>query len=182
MHALLVAQQQDLGSWIAQLVGKDLIAVLAVGGGILFVMVAVLAKNWRLVRLAELEGSLKQQMLDKGMSAADIEQVLRSSQRPAPNWEHAKALDATPADLPALVKLLADGGYSGEDIERILRAVSNDPLGRDVHGADAAARGLFRERAASVKNLQEAGMSAEDIERVLRTFPQEKAVQAGTPA
>ncbi len=150
------------------------IGLVAVVGGIIFVTISVLTSHWRGMRIAEMEASLKQQMLDKGMSAAEIEQVLR---RPThPMWEScSKPVDDTPNDLPALVKLLADNEYSGEDIERLLRAVSADPLGRDVHGSDQAARAVFREKAATIKNLVENEMSAEDIERVLKTYPQHAA-------
>src|SRR5207237_5405797 len=93
-----------------------------------------------------------------------------------------RLFDDTPADVPAFVKVLADNEYSGEDIERILRAVSSDPLGRNVHGTDPAAQALFREKAATVKNMIENEMSVEDIERVLRTYPQGAKQGAPTPA
>ena len=82
MYALIVAQQQDWGNWIQHAIGRDLIAVIAVSGGLLMCIIAILAKNWKNVRIAEIEGALKQQMLDKGMSAADIQQILRASRSP----------------------------------------------------------------------------------------------------
>lgn len=152
----------------------EFVGLVAVIGGILFVMITVLASHWRGIRQAEIDATLKQQMLDKGMSAADIEQVLRAT-RPSTPEAASQPADETPNDLPALVKVLADGEYSGEDIERILRAVTADPLGRDVHASDPAARALFQEKAKTIKSLVDNEMSADDIERVLRTYPQHAA-------
>ena len=59
-----------------------MIGLIAVVVGPLIAMVAIVASQWRRVRIAEMDSALKQQMLDKGMSAAEIEQVVRSSQEP----------------------------------------------------------------------------------------------------
>src|SRR5947209_421011 len=58
---------------LARLDGGGVIALTAVGGGLLVGAVAIVFANWRSVRLAEMETALKQQMLEKGMTAADIE-------------------------------------------------------------------------------------------------------------
>ena len=58
-------------------------AFVAVLVGPMIAIVAIVATQWRRVRVAELDAGLKQQMLDKGMSAAEIEQVMKASQEPS---------------------------------------------------------------------------------------------------
>ena len=53
-----------------------LFAILMVFGT---VMVMVVARHWSRVRRAEMEIALKQEMLTRGMSAAEIKQVLEPS-------------------------------------------------------------------------------------------------------
>jgi hypothetical protein len=48
----------------------------AVIGGIIASIISTMMGNWRKVRVAEQQAALKQTMIDKGMSAADIERVL----------------------------------------------------------------------------------------------------------
>jgi hypothetical protein len=72
----------------------DLIPLLAIAGGILIALTSIIANQWRRVRQAELqlrhaelEASLKQEMINRGMSVDEIRQVLEaktsSSIRPA---------------------------------------------------------------------------------------------------
>lgn len=172
MYALIVAQQQDWGNWIQRAIGHDLIALVAVGGGLLMCIIAVVAKNWRHVRIAEIEGALKQQMLDKGMSAADIEQVLRTSRSRTPTeCATAQLFAKTVVDIPALVNVLAEHGYAGEDIERILRTLPSEP----------SADPRFHEKVATIQNMVEHEMPAEDIERVLLACPRPGTPGAATP-
>jgi hypothetical protein len=102
----------------------EFIALVAVSGGLLIGLVAVIAGVWHKVRLAEMQAGLKQQMLGRGMSAAEIEQVLKSSSPPADaEPEEKPPFTGDPvADRATLVKLLAENGYEGEDIARILQA------------------------------------------------------------
>jgi len=60
----------------------EMIVLVAVFGGLLTGIIAVLATQWRRVRVTEAETALKQQLLEKGMSAAEIEQVLKASSHP----------------------------------------------------------------------------------------------------
>src|SRR5437870_9249979 len=65
------------------------------------------AKQWRKKRIAELELNLKRQMLDKGLSPAEIEQVLRaSSEGQAEEWYHFSGQED--ADKAMLVKMMSD--------------------------------------------------------------------------
>jgi hypothetical protein len=62
-----------------------LIGLIAVAGGLLIAIVAVVADFLHKQRRLDVEGALKQQMLDRGMSAGEIEQVLHASIGGKPN-------------------------------------------------------------------------------------------------
>ena len=59
----------------------QLIGLVAVSGGLVVAAIAIIASHWCRVRLGEIEASLKQQMLEKGMSAAEIEQVIKADKK-----------------------------------------------------------------------------------------------------
>lgn len=48
------------------------------GGWVIVAIVRSFTDNWRKVREAEQAAALKQSMVDKGLSAADIERVLKA--------------------------------------------------------------------------------------------------------
>jgi hypothetical protein len=48
------------------------------GGWVIVAVVRSFTESWRKVREAEQAAALKQSMVDKGMSAADIERVLKA--------------------------------------------------------------------------------------------------------
>lgn len=50
-------------------------------GGILAGIVGTIATNWRRVRVAEQDAALKQNMIERGMSAEDIVRVLSAGKR-----------------------------------------------------------------------------------------------------
>ena len=52
--------------------------VCVVGLPVLGYIVSDFAANWRKVKVSEHQTALKQQMIERGMSAADIEAVLRA--------------------------------------------------------------------------------------------------------
>jgi SOS response regulatory protein OraA/RecX len=104
----------------------DFIGLVAVVGGLTIPVVAILATQWRRVRIAEMEASLKQQMLDKGMSAAEIEQVMKANQEPGGAGPVASTGNAA-LDKAALAQRMIDNGYEGADIERVLKAYPPSP-------------------------------------------------------
>jgi hypothetical protein len=63
-------------------IAKDLVAVLFVtflfGGGVLWLIVATIAEQWRKVRIADRNASLKQSMVDCGYRADEIVRVLNA--------------------------------------------------------------------------------------------------------
>ena len=104
-----------------KLEGGEVIGLVSVVGGLLVAIIAVASVQWRRVRIAEIDGSLKQQMLDKGMSAAEIETVMKASVEPAGSGS-VVTTGVESMDKAALVQRMVDNGYEGEDIERVLKA------------------------------------------------------------
>ena len=80
--------------------------------------ISSLAMHWHKARIAVHELNLKRQMLDKGLSPEEIEQVLRaSSEGQAEEWYHFSGQED--ADKAMLVKMMSDYERSGADIENI---------------------------------------------------------------
>jgi hypothetical protein len=67
---------------IEEAVAQNLVSVLFVtflfGGGVLALIVAVIADNWRKVRTAERTAELKQSMVERGFRADEIVRVLNA--------------------------------------------------------------------------------------------------------
>jgi hypothetical protein len=67
---------------IEEAIAKDLVAVLFVtflfGGGILWLIVATLAEQWRRVRVADRNAELKESMVEHGYRAEEIVRVLNA--------------------------------------------------------------------------------------------------------
>lgn len=67
---------------IEEAVAKDLVAVLFVtflfGGGVLWLIVATIAENWRKAAVAARNAALKQAMLDRGFRSDEILKVLNA--------------------------------------------------------------------------------------------------------
>ncbi len=62
--------------WLAAVALAMLVPITAI-------LVAVPMDNWRKVRVAELDASLKQAMLERGMSAEDIAMVINTQSKPS---------------------------------------------------------------------------------------------------
>jgi hypothetical protein len=168
-----------MGDLLYPLNGGEMIGLVAVLGGllcaILIPLVAIVASQWRRVRLAQLEAHLKEQMLAKGMPAAEIEQVLKASSLP-PTPPENPAFTGVPAlDKFALVKVMAENSLSGEDIVCVLRAFDGPPDQAPGHSPAS------KEKAALVEDLLlNHEMPAQEIGRVLRAFhgqPEERRIQ-----
>lgn len=50
-------------------------------GGVTIIATTVIARAWKTVRIHEAEAALKQEMLERGMSAEEIERVVKASAR-----------------------------------------------------------------------------------------------------
>src|SRR5205085_4592850 len=75
-------RSSNMSELLAKFEAGELIALVAVIGGTLIAIISVIAYQWGKVRVAEMETGLKQQMLDKGMSAAEIEQIMKVTKTP----------------------------------------------------------------------------------------------------
>jgi SOS response regulatory protein OraA/RecX len=113
-----------MSEFLAKFSGGEMIALVAVMIGPVVAIVAVVASQWRRVRIVEMEAALKQQMLDKGMSAAEIEKVMTASSNGVASIS-STGNDAI--DKAALAQRMVDNGYEGADIERVLRAYEQPP-------------------------------------------------------
>ncbi len=147
------------------------IGLVATVFGILGWVITVVAAQWRRVRVAEMEAALKQQMMERGMNAAEIQEVLRASKKS--DWSCGKSAGSSPK--ARMVKALADNGYEGKDIERILRTFGTHPdreLVVQKEGADRA-DAFGRALAAKVEIVEMMaanGNETEEIERVLGAY------------
>lgn len=116
--------------------------------------------QWRRARLAQVEVALKQQMLDKGMTVADMERVLRApSETCADNEPTQKLTGGQATDQPRLVRMLLEHSYSGDDVE-ILRALHALSFG-------GTAGRFSRQKALVLAIFIENGVEAEEIKHFL---------------
>ena len=94
----------DFGDWLARQNAGQVTGLAAVTGGILIAIIAIVSGVWSRARRAEsrarqveAELALKQEMIERGMSADDIERVLKAGQASAApsrcshDEEHAEA-------------------------------------------------------------------------------------------
>lgn len=77
----------DFGEWLARQNAGQMTGLAAVTGGILIAIIAILSGVWSRARRAEsrarqveAELALKQEMIERGMSADEIERVLKAGQ------------------------------------------------------------------------------------------------------
>jgi hypothetical protein len=72
-----------MDSFLSRLHGDEvfILAIVVVGSvvGLVIAVTALITKNWRRVRQLDIEGALKQDMLQRGLSAEDIERVIRAT-------------------------------------------------------------------------------------------------------
>ncbi len=74
--------------WLAAQGARELVPLVSVVGGILFVTIVILAGQWAAVRRAEFKArvreaelALKQEMIERGMSADDVVRVVDAGQK-----------------------------------------------------------------------------------------------------
>jgi hypothetical protein len=81
---LLLQAQYTSADWIRRLLDPDtLVLVLIFGGGMVVGLVGIIAHHWRRLRQTEIETEMKREMLNRGMSAEDVERVIKASASPA---------------------------------------------------------------------------------------------------
>jgi hypothetical protein len=65
-------------NWLMRL-GGEIIPIVAILTGLIIAVTAILAGTWRKNRQTELESAMKQDMLNRGMSAQDIERIIKAT-------------------------------------------------------------------------------------------------------
>jgi len=96
-----------------------LIPIVALTGAAIVFTVWIVSHYWHAVRRQEAETALKQDMLNRGFAAAEIERVLvSSSAKPEATPERQVVSD----NEYYLVEKMLDDGHSIEDVERLIRA------------------------------------------------------------
>lgn len=117
-----------------------IIPIVAIGAPAVVFVIWILAHYWWSVRQADIDAGLKQEMLNRGLSADEIERVLRASSHAtaSPPAEPAPAAETISDKEYALVEKMLDDGHSLEEIERIIRALRGDgkPVRFKVPGSD----------------------------------------------
>jgi hypothetical protein len=169
---LLFDHEEGAMTWeelLSRLSQDQLVVVVFMLCGFLVAAIAVVAHHWQKVRLAQVEAALKQHMLDKGMSAPEIEKVLKASSAHEEETQEEVPFTGNPADDKAkLLRILLDNSYSGNDIERLLRAAygpsSSAPASPEPNPKTAA------QKATILKMLAENELPVEEIEKVLLAF------------
>jgi hypothetical protein len=78
-----------MSDWLSQQSAGQMIGLISVVGGLLIAITAIVSAAWArvrraelLARLAESDAVLKQQMIERGMSADEIVRVLEAGQKP----------------------------------------------------------------------------------------------------
>jgi hypothetical protein len=131
-----------------------LIVVLSAGVvGLVIAVTAIVMTNWRRVRQLDVEGSLKQDMLQRGMGAEDIERVIRATSVPVEKESKGQAAESfcVAAASPAGLKLLSDKqleakvaadlaayGMDSDELEKALEALG----GADTDTKQAVAQAV----------------------------------------
>jgi hypothetical protein len=97
------------------------IPVVALVGATIVFTVWLVAHYLNSARRQEIEAALKQDMLNRGMAAADIERVMLASSAREEPVASQKAETVSDNEYYLVEKML-DDGHSIEDVERIVRA------------------------------------------------------------
>jgi predicted component of type VI protein secretion system len=123
---------------------------------------AMLLSHRQQVRRQEQENELKRDLVAKGVSADEIERIIKATAgNAAPKTQLAEETQrptGAGADWARLVQVLCEHGMDGADVESVLRAVG------DYSDEELPAK------VTAIESMVENGMQAEDVERVLRAF------------
>jgi hypothetical protein len=63
---------------VTRLNGEELLALVSICGSFLTVITAIIAYNWRVAKVAEMENQLKREMVSQGRCGAEIAQVVQA--------------------------------------------------------------------------------------------------------
>jgi hypothetical protein len=70
-----------MAEYLSKFNGGELIAVIAIVGGLICGVIVMIGEFWRRIRKAEIDAKLKTDMLDRGMSAEEIKIVLEAGSK-----------------------------------------------------------------------------------------------------
>jgi hypothetical protein len=73
--------EKGMTEFLSRFDAGEIIGLVAVAGGLLCGITAIVAGAWQMVRRTEIVAALKQDMLNRGMSAEDIRTVLEAGSR-----------------------------------------------------------------------------------------------------
>jgi hypothetical protein len=107
------------------------IPVVAIVGSAVVFTVWLIAHYYNSSRRQEIEAALKQDMLNRGMSSADIERVMLASGARDSTLEM-QAKETISDNEYYLVEKMLDDGHAIEDVERVIRAFKEGKEG-SVH-------------------------------------------------
>jgi hypothetical protein len=171
-HDSLVHREEGsiMGDILTRLDGGEILGMLTIGGGLLVAAISVIAGCWYHARKLEIEANLKQQMLTRGMSATEIEQVLKASPTTVTPEQVVFTGNAV-TDKATLVKLMMAAEMDGKDIARVLEAFGSPERGNEPPQVIQQ----MRQKAELVGNLIQQAMEAADIEKVVRAFHADRA-------
>jgi hypothetical protein len=151
-----------LADWegVLQSVPGILTTTLIFGGWIIVAVTISIAKNWRKIHESEHAAALKQSMIERGMSADDIERVLRAGPRPdtSEGEERGESPRKVADDLTGLAGKLAEHDVPAAEMEQILGA---------VRGCDPGTRKCV---AKTVETMLDNGANSEQVAAAVRAI------------
>ncbi len=103
-----------------------LVPVVSVLGSAVVCTVWIIAHYWKRLRQIDIEVSLKQDMLNRGLSAADVERVLWASSDGPQAPPSPEARESISDNEYYLVEKMLEEGRSVEEIERLVRSFKGD--------------------------------------------------------
>jgi hypothetical protein len=103
-----------------------LVPVVAITGSAIVSIVWIVAHYWKRVRQIDVETSLKQDMLNRGLSAVEIERVLWASSDGPQAPPSPEAQEMISDNEYYLVEKMLDEERSVEEIERLIRSFKGE--------------------------------------------------------
>ena len=119
-----------MSDWLSQQTPEQLTGLASVLGAFVVVLTAIITAQWKRVRCEELrtrhaetEAALKQEMIQRGMSADEIIRVLDCGVSKPPSDEERRARKDS-----ALMQQMIDNGMSADEIVRVLETARKKAL------------------------------------------------------
>lgn len=149
-----------MGELFSRFNAGEIIGLISVLAGCTVAITAIVCAHWWKLRQAELDASLKAEMLRQGKSVDEIERLLRATSVPG---EPVEEKDCDITDEVFLVRRMGDAGYDGDAIGRLVALYKTAP-------PDSLQR-----EARLMHEMVRQGQEIDQIEEVIRdarpTFP-----------